>query len=210
MSEAKVKGKAKKATAKEGKVKKVPSKSAVKRKAKSHALAVKENPSISKTNTSALTSILGDSAEAIHQLLESNEGDSARSLVYKKILQATIDLLPLVEQNIRDSSGSKGVYQYTTLVTNIRELFIDIQSAQDRGRIGEIIIERIIRPAMMDIGMASVQGMAMIENDAKNYMSPQDFKRFKEDVTRQRDVLADAVMKSYRTIETELLDYLQR
>lgn len=210
MREAKVKGKAKKATAKEGKVKKVPSKSAVKRKAKSHALAIKENPSISKTNTSALTSILGDSAETIHQLLESNEGDSARSLVYKKILQATIDLLPLVEQNIRDSSGSKGVYQYTTLVTNIRELFIDIQSAQDRGRIGEIIIERIIRPAMMDIGMATVQGMAMLENDAKNYMSPQDFKRFKEDVIRQRDALADAVMKSYRTIETELLDYLQR
>ena len=58
---------------------------------------------ISKLKTEAMDSILGNSSEKILQLLETNENDSAVTLINKKLIQSLVDLIPLAEQNVRNT-----------------------------------------------------------------------------------------------------------
>lgn len=171
----------------------------------------KEKPvRISKLNPKGMRSIFGDKADAIQQLLEANETDSAVSLIYKKSLQTLIDMIPYAEHAIRKSKGARGVYQINSLISSMRELMTDIQSSQDRGKMGQAIVENIIRPAFADMGNDIVQEYSIILADAKIAMDPKEFTRFSAAVKESRARLADRITKQYRTIREDTVDYLQR
>lgn len=189
------------------------SKKKLKKKVKEHSLAlIEEEPKrrVSKTKTSSLKSIIGDSAEDIQQLLESGDADSSSSLIHKKLVQTIIDLLPYAENNIRKSKGVKGVYQLNTMVQTIRELIIDIQSSKDRGRMGELMTERIVAPAMLEIGTMIVQKFSNINADAKVRMDVQEYKAFKTEINKHRSDLADFINKKFYEIQDQMRNYLQR
>ena len=165
---------------------------------------------ISKTNSKKLHSIVGDSAEQIQQMLEANDGDSARSLIHKKMMQSLIDLLPYAENNIRKSKGAKGVYQLNTMISSIRELLIDAQAMEDRGRLGELMIERLIAPAMLEIGTAIVQRLDMIKSDAKDRMDDSAYKKFVSDVNNHRNGLADIINSKFYELQDQIKQHMQR
>ena len=50
---------------------------------------------ISKLDDQTLISILGEDANNIQRLLEINDADSAVSLIYKRLIQYILDLLPI-------------------------------------------------------------------------------------------------------------------
>lgn len=180
---------------------------------KEYVLALAEEPEkkrISKTSSKKLKSIVGDSAEQIQQLLEINEGDSARSLIYKKVLQSLIDLIPYAENNIRKSKGRHGVYQLNSMISSIRELLIDIQASEDRGRIGELLVERLIAPAMLDIGTEIVQRLDYIKSDAKDEMTPEGHRRFADKLSKHRGELAEVINSKFYSLRDEIKQQLQR
>ncbi len=180
---------------------------------KQHVLALAdERPKqrISKINNRRLKSIVGDSAEQIHQLLEVNEGDSARTLLYKTMLQSLVDLIPYAENNIRKSKGARGVYQLNSMISSVRELLIDVQQAEDRGRIGELLVERSIAPIMLEIGTAIVQQLDLIKSDARDRMSEADYQRFLKDINRHRDSLADTINTKFYELRDQIKQQMQR
>ena len=146
---------------------------------RSTAVAERRVNRISKLKTKGMRSIVGDSAEDIQQLLEVGDNDSATTLMHKKLLQGLIDLIPYAEHNVRKSKGQRGVYQVNSLVSSVRELIVDLQATQDRGQLGANLVEQIIRPAFLDIGMQVVQEFATLLNDAKDLMAPEDYRTFK-------------------------------
>jgi hypothetical protein len=103
------------------------------------------------------TTLVGKSSEQILQLLESGQTDTATAVIYKTLLQSLVDVMPYLEGVIRQSKGKAGAYAYNAMISSIRELMTDIQQAQDRGRQGEILVERYILPAFLDIGMTMMQ-----------------------------------------------------
>lgn len=115
-----------------------------------------------------LSSIVGDAAEEIMALLETSDLDSATMLLHKRLLQTLVDTLPYAEHNVRATKGQKGVYQLNSLITSLREILTDVQSSRDRGRIGELMVERVIRPIFLDIGMEIVMEYGRLESDLKN------------------------------------------
>lgn len=165
---------------------------------------------ISKLNPKGMRSIIGDSAEDIQQLLESGDNDSAVAMIYKKMLQATVDLLPHAEHAVRKSKGARGVYQVNSLVSSIRELLVDIQSAQDRGLLGEMLVEKILRPAFMDIGMMVAREYAQLADDSKQYMTVEDHSKWRADLKESRGRVADKIMTEYKSVQESTRDYLQR
>lgn len=192
---------------------KVPSKKKLKAKVEQHALALsteKKKSRVSKTKTSHLKSIIGDSAEDIQQMLESGDTDNSKSLIYKKLVQTVVDLLPYAENNIRKSKGVKGVYQLNSMVQTIRELIIDVQASQDRGRMGELMTERIIAPAMLDIGTSIVQKFSNITADAKVRMTSEEYRLFKTEVNKHRSDLAEFINKKFYEVQDQMREYLQR
>lgn len=165
---------------------------------------------ISKLNTKGMRSIVGDNAENIQQMLEKGENDSAVSLIYKSMVSALVDLIPLAEHAVRKSKGARGVYQINSLISSIRELLTDIQSAQDRGLLGQVLVENVIRPEVLDLGMLIAKEYAMLSDDCKQYLSKEEHTKISADLKLSRTRVADKLMSSYRTIQKSTIDYLQR
>lgn len=166
---------------------------------------------VSKLRMEGMRSILGDSAEDIQQLLEVGDSDNATALMLKRMLQALIDLVPYAEHNVRKSKGQRGVYQINSLISSIRELMVDLQSAQDRGAIGEALNEKILRPAFLDVAMMLVKETALLSSDVKELLSVEDYNnKFRPLVLEQRTRIGQYVQKRYEEAATATRQFMQR
>jgi len=161
-------------------------------------------------NVGKMRSILGDSAEAIQQLLEVGDNDSATALIYKKSLQTIIDSIPYAEATIRRTKGARGVYQLNSLISSMREVMIDLQNMQDRGAIGDSLVEKIIRPSFLDVGMHIVQEYASVAADAKNFMAPDDWKAYKQVLAKSRGSISEFIQREYGKVKEDSRAFLGR
>lgn len=181
------------------------------KKKKREVTVVEEEPPkrISKLKTKKLRSIFGDGAEKILQLLDTNDTDTAVALIYKKTLSSLVDLLPYAEHAVRKSKGARGVYQINSLISSMRELMVDIQSAQDRGMMGTALMDSVMRPTFADVAQDIVQEYGMISADAKNGMTDKEFVRFRASLMESRARLADKITKHYRRVNEQTVAFLQ-
>ncbi len=157
-----------------------------------------------------LTSILGDDAESLQQLLETGDSDSALTLLNKRLIQTSVDLIAEVESGIRESKGRYGVHSFNGLVQSIRELMIDLQATKDRGAMGITLVDNVLRPAFLDIGMAIMQEYASVANEVKDLMSPDVYKQFRQSQLDSRNRLAALMQTQYLKIRDETVQFLQR
>lgn len=180
-----------------------------------------ERKKISKLkNVKKMRSIVGDSAEEISQLLEGGETDTAVSMMYKRMLQMLMDLLPHAEQYVRKTKASKGVYQVNALISNVRELMVDIQAAQDRGRIAEDLDQRILQPAFREMATQFIRDYDALDTDLRRIFkvsielnrpaTTTDLREAKEIIVSARNRLAAAMQAQYKEIQTGLINSLQR
>lgn len=164
---------------------------------------------ISKLKTKGMRSIMGDSAEVIQQLLEANSNESALSLMQKRLLQTLVDVLPYAEHAVRASKGSRGVYQLNSLITSLREVMIDMQSTRDKGALGAEMVERVIRPAFLDIGMYLVQEEARLDGEIKELVGLENYKKIK--AARQQSVtrIGRNIQEKYGEAKAAAITFLQ-
>ncbi len=174
------------------------------------AVTSPSKPKISKLKGNALRTMFGERSEKILQLLESDDTDPAMALIYKRLLQSLVDILPMAELAIRASKGTRGIYQFNQLIGSTRELMTDIQSAQDRGMMGTALMESVVKPAFSDMANDIVQEYGMIGADAKLGMTAKEWSRFSVALKESRARLADKITKHYRRVNEETVSFLQR
>lgn len=175
------------------------------------ALAEEENePKLSKLKGKALRTQFGKGTEKILRLLEQDETDPAIALIYKRLLQSVVDVLPLAEMGIRNSKGVRGVHGFNMLISSLRELMVDVQSAQDRGMMGEMLVRSIVQPAFGDLAQDTVLEFSNIAADAKAHMSPEDYEKFAPLLRESRSRLANRMTAHYRTMQEGIINYLQK
>ena len=163
---------------------------------------------ISKLNTKGMVSILGDSSEEIMQLLEVNKNESATSLIQKRLLQSLVDVLPYAEHNVRESKGQRSVYQLNSLITSLREVLIDIQSTRDKGALGEALVEKIIRPMFLDLGMLLIQENAKTDNILKDLMTPENYREAKKTKAESLERIATAIQLAYTEAKAQVIAFI--
>lgn len=156
------------------------------------------------------SSILGASAEAIQDYLENDDKDKATALLYKRMLQTLVDTVPHAENAVRSTKGYRGVYQLNVLISSIRELLADIQSSQDRGRLGETLIERLMIPMFKDLGTHVVMAFEVISSDAKGVMSKEDYVRFKKSLEQTRSNLGLLMNQQYAEVKNEVRKFFEQ
>lgn len=164
---------------------------------------------ISKLNTKGMRSIIGDSAEDIQQLLEIGSNESAISLMQKRMLQAVIDMLPFAEHTIRNTKGQRGVYQFNSLITSMRELMIDMQSTRDKGSLGATLVERVLRPAFLDVAMILVQEEARFATDIKELLGAADAKEVRNLHKVMIERVAEGIKGKYDEAKTNAITFMQ-
>ena len=189
-----------------------PRKRVVKKKKKKIGSAiVKADPKrISKLNSKELVSIIGDNADEMQNLFEHGEVDSAVRMLNKKLIQTCIDLLPQLETGIRSSNGRYGVHSLNGTIQTIRELVIDLQNMQDRGAIGQAIIEKIIRPTFLDLATSIVEEASMVLNEIKDEVDTETYSKIKRAQLESRNRIASLMNSKYEQVKAETVSFLQR
>lgn len=170
----------------------------------------KLNSQASQHEVRGLTTLFGQRADVILTLLETDsETDGALTLLQRTLLQTMVDVLPVVERAVRTSHGNRGVYQLNQCVSQIRELATDIQSLRSRGQLGASVVERVLRPAFLDLAVQLSLAVTRIDGSAKNYMSTTDHAAFRSEVLidTQRG-LATYVQKLYEEIKESVTSSL--
>lgn len=147
----------------------------------------------------------GDKAEIVIQQLEEQDTDGAVSLLTRSLLQMLVDLLPVAEHNVRDTKGTKGIYQLNQMVSSVREMLTDLQSLRDKGLLGHRIVERTVRPAFMDIGGQFAMAFVGLEASARTYMSPEDFHLYKQTLDNTKRSLAQYMEAQYAEIRDQVI-----
>lgn len=168
-----------------------------------------KKPRISKLNTKGMRSILGDSAEEIQQLLESNSNDSAITLMQKRMIQTVVDLLPYAEHAVRNSKGARGVYQINSLLTSLRELMIDMQSTKDKGTLGAEMVERVVRPAFLDIGMVIIQEEARLDGEIRDILGAEAHRKIKAARKESTLRIAQSIQEKFGQAKEQAINFLQ-
>lgn len=182
-----------------------------KKKKKTAVVEYEETPTkLSKLKGKALRTQFGQGTEKILRLLEQDETDPAIALIYKRLLQSVVDVLPLAELGIRASKGRAGLHGFNMLISSLRELMVDVQQAQDRGLMGQMLVQSVIQPAFTDLAQETVQEFSIIAADAKSLMSSDEFEKFTVMLRESRARLANRMTHHFRVMKDGTINYLQR
>jgi hypothetical protein len=162
------------------------------------------------TTSDDAQNVMGAEAARLVQLLEEGDDDGANDLLQKRLIQSSINLIAQVEKGVIDTNGRYGVHSFNGLVMSIRELINDMQAQKDRGAIGQILVESVLRPAYMDIGMAIMQEFFKSGQECKNILRESDYIEVEKIQKATRDQIAQHLHKAYETMRDGIINYLQR
>lgn len=165
---------------------------------------------LTKVKGKKLRSIIATDAESILQLIETDSYDTASTLIYKRILQSLVDVVGYSEAMIRRTKGQRGTHQLNILISSIRDIMIDMQQAQDRGRLGESLVEKIVMPAFLDIGMMLLRENEMLLQKLKRDLPESQFKSYEQMITNSERVAGTFIQDQFKTVREEVRKYLQQ
>jgi hypothetical protein len=164
---------------------------------------------LTRKEKTTLDSYFGDHSEKILQMIEMNDHDGAMTLLKKKLLQTTVDILPYAEDILRGSGTSRGTYQYVTLVSQIRELISDIQADQDRRYLARTIADNILRPAFMDVAQTMITEHHAFKTRTSEFLNEKHTKKFNDMTMELAQLLARKMNDVYREVEAKMFEALK-
>lgn len=161
-------------------------------------------PKISKTDLSNMQSIIGDKVEDIQALLADGKFESATNQMHTVLLQTLVDIIPYAEEAIRNSKGTKGVYQINSLAAMILETLNSARSQSDRGQLAHHLVERVLQPAFKLFAEALVREFMALDADI-SMAKPDQVQQILRD-TRGR--LANSLQQTYENMRNDTLKFL--
>ena len=171
--------------------------------------AVRLLPGVRKSSLRRLHTMFGQRSDDIIDLLELDNADGALAMISKTLLQTLVDVIPVVERNVRRTKGQRGVYQLNQVISQVREMCHDIQAYKDKSQMGSMRVERVIRPSYLDIAVQITAAFAELETGARARMKKDDFEDYKENflylmkrnlatyMSQQYETVSENVVKSY-------------
>lgn len=156
-----------------------------------------------------IRSYFGKQAPTILNMLEMNNTDGAMTLLKKRLLQTTISLVPYAESMVRHSESQRGIYQYTTLVSQVREIIADIQADQDRSYIAQQLIDTVLRPAFMELAQVIIADHYEFRRSMEKDVLPERTQQFNNKLQSLAKGLAQKMQNVYKDVEAQIHKNLQ-
>lgn len=108
-------------------------------------------------------SSFGYSIPNIRNHMNNKDYNSASMATKEALLTTLIELVPLAERSLRESGASKGIYQFNSLIGQVRELLVDLDGERDLANTMQGILDEAIRPVFMML----TQMVIMFSNSLK-------------------------------------------
>ncbi len=162
-----------------------------------------------KKTQQAIESNFGKHSQTIINMLEMNNNDGGITLLKKRLLQMTVNVLPAAEQQLVETGAQKGVYQFATLVSQIRELITDIKADEDRKYIAQSIAETILKPAFMGLAQDIINDHHDFRRATETYVKTEHVSKHSEELRNLAKDLANKMTVSYREVSQKIYDALK-
>lgn len=157
--------------------------------------------SVTKRTRKNLLSFFGDKTDTLLENLEYGNTDGAISLLSKNLLSTCIDVLPILENQVRASDGARGSFAFNQLISSIREQIADLQALQDRSLVAERIVERVVRPAYQAMAVQITIALTDLTETARPGLDSGEYSTFKANADILRNKLSDFMLLQYKEIE---------
>lgn len=155
-------------------------------------------------------SVVGRGQDEIHDMIEEGRWDEVQGVMYKRMAQSLSSLLPYLEGEIRNTSGKKGAFNYNAMITTVRDLLGDIQQAQDRGRLGELIVDKLLRPAFMDVGMIFIKEHDMLQSRLRQSLDSEQMRVMQIWLDESQRRFVDQIQDEFRKLHEKVKEFLER
>jgi hypothetical protein len=173
------------------------------------ALAIIDGANLPKVKKKDLTSYFGKHTPVILEMIEMNDNDGGLTLLQKKLLQTTVSLVPYAEKMVRNTESQRGIYQYTALVNQVREIITDIKANEDRRYIAQALIESVIRPAFMEIAQHIITDHHEFRKTTERFVKPEHTQTVSAALQALAKELAQKMMLVYKDVEAKTQDQLK-
>ncbi len=154
--------------------------------------------------------MLGRDLDMIHELIEVGDHDTASTMIYKRMLQALLETARSVGDVISSSGGTRGVQSMNMITSSIRDVMTDIQQAQDRGNMGVALVEKVIMPAFLDIGMMLLRENEKLKQKLRRDLSPELMARYESILEEYDSKVGEFVQAQFKDVREETRRFLQR
>lgn len=155
-------------------------------------------------------SVVGADGDQIHSLIEDGEWAQAQQLMYKRMAQSVAAMLPYLENEIRSTSGKKGAFNFNAMLTSARDLLADIQQAEDRGRLGEIMVDKILMPSYISMGQLTMTENQLLMSQIRKVLEPEQIRDIQTKISESEVRLVHAFQGEFDKMREQLSAFLER
>lgn len=154
-------------------------------------------------------SFFGTRSSAIMTLLEQGNNDNAISMTKKSLLQTLVRVLPEAEKILLATGTQRGVYQFNTLVSSVRELIADIEADRDRDFIAQALIVNVVQPAFINMAQQMMLKHHEFRKRSEDYVLPESKQIFSNLLFELGKEIASDMQGSFKELKTKIEEALK-
>ena len=149
-------------------------------------------------------SSFGRTVPTIRQHLRNRDYGSAAISSKGALLATLTELIPVAEMAVRESKAQRGIYQFNSLVSQMRELLIDLEGDRDLDGLVMAICNEAIEPKLRMLGQMLVQWNSGVKRELRTYLAGDDYTDAAATIDEQTQQLAMYVSQMATAIQTDI------
>lgn len=149
-------------------------------------------------------SSFGRTVPTIRQHLRNRDYGSAAISSKGALLATLTELIPVAEMAVRESKAQRGIYQFNSLVSQMRELLIDLEGDRDLDGLVMAICNEAIEPKLRMLGQMLVQWNSGVKRELRTYLTGDDYSDAAATIDEQTQQLAMYISQMATAIQTDI------
>lgn len=155
-------------------------------------------------------SSFGRSVPAIRRHLAGRDYGSAAITAKGALLATLVELVPLAESAVRENRAQKGIYQFNSLVSQMRETLVDLEGDKDLDGLVLSIFNESIDPKMRLLGQMLIQWNTGVKLNLRSIVPPDVYKECASMIDDQTQQLAMYVSQVATSIKQDVDSKISR
>lgn len=150
------------------------------------------------------SSSFGKSVPTIRQYLKGRDYGNAAITAKGALLATLVELIPVAESAVRENKAQRGIYQFNSLATQMRELLIDLDGERDLEGLITSIINEALDPQLRTFAQMLVQWNSGVKRSLRGELNPSDYKNAASIIDEQTQALATYVSQMSMLIRQDI------
>ena len=150
------------------------------------------------------SSSFGKSVPTIRQYLKGRDYGNAAITAKGALLATLVELIPVAESAVRENKAQRGIYQFNSLATQMRELLIDLDGERDLEGLITSIINEALDPQLRTFAQMLVQWNSGVKRSLRGELNPTDYKNAASIIDEQTQALATYVSQMSMLIRQDI------